>query len=135
MKDWWKKFNSLTSQDKWLLIKALWNLIHLSFALRIPPFHYFKKYYRFLPATSIHPLLTLQYAKAIRRASTLVPSIFTCLPQALTLKKGLKDCKLIIGVQASQTLNLDAHAWVERDKQILIGEFPTFEYLPLWVWE
>jgi hypothetical protein len=135
MKVWWKKFRSLSCLDKWLLIKATWNLIHLTLALQILPFHLFKKYYKAIPSFNVKENRIQKYVIAIKRATNLSPSYFTCLPRAWVLKKATKKSKLIIGIMPSQSINLDAHAWVEKDNEILIGEMPNFEYMPLWVWD
>ncbi len=76
---------------------------------------------------------------AVRTAAHVLPASLTCLPQALAVKYLLRhdpNLPLNIGVQQSASAGFEAHAWVERAGQIIIGEWPEGKtYLPLWVWE
>lgn len=78
-------------------------------------------------------------AWAVRTAAHVLPISLTCLPQALAVKYLLRhdpNLPLNIGVQQSATAGFEAHAWVERAGQIVIGEWPEGKtYRPLWVWE
>lgn len=138
MKDSWKKLNKLATlppQEKRALYQAAWNLLHITAALKLMKFQSFKSYYRSICKKSVKNISEKDYTQAIKRFASIRPNTFSCLPQALCFKKQFQDSKLIIGVQASTTTNLDAHAWVERNGEFLIGEIPNFEYLPLWIWE
>ncbi|GAB3952494.1 hypothetical protein GCM10028805_34640 [Spirosoma harenae] len=58
-----------------------------------------------------------------------------CLPQALALTyllKTDKGIKLVVGIQ--KTHKFEAHAWVESNGTILLGELPNFSFQPLWTW-
>ena len=68
----------------------------------------------------------------------------TCLPQAIALKYCLRAdpaARLIIGVGlgagvgAGSAAEFRAHAWVQKHDEILIGDFPGFDYQPIWQWE
>ena len=140
MKDFWsryKRFKDLPAKDKKLSLKALFDLIHIWLALKILPFNKFKTYFKWLGNKRNSKINTTEYALAISRASLFAKNKFTCLPQALTLKKEFyvdTDVHLIIGVSPDLQKKLDAHAWVESNNQFIIGEVPDFNYLPLWHW-
>ncbi len=130
-----RKFISLTWEEKSNFLQAAYALIYISILLRVLNFAKFKSYFKKFQAYNSTNLNETKYKEAIQKAAQIVPSTFTCLPQALAFKQQFSNSKLVIGVQPSHKKRLDAHAWVERDGQILIGEVPNFEYLPLWIWE
>lgn len=78
-------------------------------------------------------------AWAVRTVAHVLPISLTCLPQALAVKYLLRhdpNLPLNIGVQQSDAANFEAHAWIERAGQIVIGEWPEGKtYRPLWVWQ
>ncbi|AWV97403.1 lasso peptide biosynthesis B2 protein [Arcticibacterium luteifluviistationis] len=138
MKDWWKKLNKLAllpKEEKKAFYHVTWNMLQITIALKLLNFPSFKKFYRSISKKTTGNISEKKYIQAIKRFSSIKPKLFSCLPQALCFKKQFQDSKLIIGVQASNTVNLDAHAWVERKGEFLIGEIPNFDYLPLWIWE
>ena len=72
--------------------------------------------------------LTWAVAAAARR----VPWA-TCLTQALAAqimlgRRGLRT-QLQLGIKKSQPGKMDAHAWLERNGEVLIGMIPTFSQL------
>ncbi|WP_341224747.1 lasso peptide biosynthesis B2 protein [uncultured Arcticibacterium sp.] len=138
MKDLWRKLNklgTLPSDEKKAFYHAAWNMLRITVALRVLKFQSFKKYYKAISSRSKAKFPEDIYKLAIKRFASIRPQTFSCLPQALCFKKQFQDSKLIIGIQPSTTTNLDAHAWVERKGEFLIGEIPNFDYLPLWIWE
>jgi Transglutaminase-like superfamily len=132
-------FFSLAIPEKWLLIKTFFILLFLKTSLVILPFAMFKKMYKALlnirsgnSFTEIEIEKLVFYTKAI---SANVPLGFTCLPQALTLKYYLRrdvQVQVIIGVNTETSFK--AHAWVEKNKNYLIGDLPFETYTPLWTW-
>lgn len=75
-----------------------------------------------------------QLTLAVRRAARRLPFRPTCLEQALALERLLRSA----GLEASVVLGvrrvgraLDAHAWIEHEGQILLGETPAGLYSPL----
>lgn len=78
-------------------------------------------------------------AWAVRTVAHVLPISLTCLPQALAVKYLLRqdpNLPLNIGVQQSDIAEFEAHAWIERAGQIVIGEWPEGKtYRPLWVWQ
>ena len=76
---------------------------------------------------------------AVTVSSIHFPFHATCLVKALTLKFLLSihgyPSVLRIGVRQSEEGEFKAHAWLERNNEIIIGK-PEFEtYKPLWVWD
>lgn len=64
------------------------------------------------------------------------PKLFTCLPKALTTKFLLRNkgnVVLKIGVQLENQV-FEAHAWVEKEDKIIMGNQANFTFKPLWVW-
>lgn len=57
----------------------------------------------------------------------------TCLVQALVLKRLVADSRLVIGVTGGQAF--EAHAWVERKGEIILGEVRETRFAPIWVWD
>jgi hypothetical protein len=138
MKDFWrkfKKFNNWTFKEKKVFLKALWNMTLMKTALKLLSFSRFKILFAKSTRKTSSKLSIVEYVLAINRASLVAPNSFSCLPQALAFKKEFINTKLIIGIRPSNKDTLDAHAWVEKDNEILIGDFPNFEYIPLWIWE
>jgi hypothetical protein len=137
MNNWLKKYNRLSPHQRRLLRKVICEIIWISLNLRFRSFQNFKQWFsRSIQAYVFDNDHLL--SEAILKVSTINPKKFTCLTQALTFKKmkGLEpDYKLIIGIQCNPSTSLDAHAWVEKSGQVLIGNVPDFKYTTLWIWE
>lgn len=75
-------------------------------------------------------------ARAIRLASGSMLRDRPCLPQALALhllyrRRGIES-RLRIGVKKDEAGKLQAHAWVQRDRLVVIGALPNLhEYTVL----
>jgi len=72
---------------------------------------------------------------AVRAASRFVPGASNCLvralaTQALLGKYGYRS-ELRIGVRKAADAGLAAHAWLESDGAVVIGEFELDHYVPL----
>ena len=141
MKNWWKRFrqfSQLRLSSQLLLIQAfaLVGLIRVS--LKLLPFQQFGKLYskltRTKKRTDASNKLIDQRTWAIHKVSGVLSAI--CLPQALALACFLgkdKHIELIVSVRKSHTF--EAHAWVERNGIILIGDLPGIDFQPLWTWQ
>ncbi|KPM49424.1 lasso peptide biosynthesis B2 protein [Jiulongibacter sediminis] len=136
MNNWLKKYNKLGIRERQTLKKAILQLIWVYLNLRFRSFENFKKWFKnSLKDESIQDDELL--SASISKASIIYPGMFTCLPQALAFKKmkgKASEYKLVIGVQPG-VAKLDAHAWIEKKGEVLIGDVPDFNYLPLWTWE
>jgi hypothetical protein len=54
----------------------------------------------------------------------------TCLVQALTLKYLAPEVHLRIGVNNAK--GFEAHAWVEYEGKVILGDLPDFGFVPIW---
>ena len=78
-----------------------------------------------------------QFQWAVSAASRFVPRS-TCLVKALALHVLLKRAGLQSSIHfgvAKQGESFEAHAWVESQNQIVIGNFESNRYLPMMIWE
>ncbi|UBM59003.1 lasso peptide biosynthesis B2 protein [Marinilongibacter aquaticus] len=138
MRNWWSKYNRLSREEKKLFWFALRSMLNLKIRLKWMRFNAFKQYYSRYTASGLHCNDAEKLKKAIQRAALVAPKAFNCLPQALTFKKMIannSEYKLVIGINPINKDKLDAHAWVEKQEDILIGDVPSFNYLPLWEWK
>jgi hypothetical protein len=120
----------LSSEDRSILVKAALLLVAVRLGLWLLPFQTLLR----VVARERTPTGALQAADAalirkvsryVSAASRLIPAA-SCLTQALTIKVMLarlgQPATLRIGVVKSDDGRLKAHAWVESDGRILIGE-------------
>lgn len=139
----WNKIRKLTSTQWILLAKATLILLLIKASLLALTFPQLKKAYaRILNNTTpgTYPEEYLAAAVwAVRTVAYRLPFGLTCLPQALTLKyllRRLPNMPLHIGVQTAAPQGFQAHAWVEKDGHIVIGDWPEeTNYRPIWVWQ
>ena len=124
--------NSLSDQT--LLISALARVCFVRLGLWVLPFRVVKERVEKIivsansssgaPATQ-DLRVVLKVASSVRRASRYVPSA-TCLTQALAtqilLARRGQVSRLRIGVSKGQEGELKAHAWVESQGRIIIGQ-------------
>jgi Transglutaminase-like superfamily len=143
MKTLWKllsRFAQLPVAEKINGLKVGFVLILIKMALSCLPFDRFKTFFRLIskiPQKPISPKLPDTTINWIQKIGHHLPLGLTCLPQALALKFFLRndaEACVIIGIENSpQTFS--AHAWVEKDKKILIGQTPHPTYIPIWRWK
>jgi hypothetical protein len=78
-----------------------------------------------------------QLSWAVVRVSRYVPQT-TCLTQALTLHILLRrrrlESRIRIGV-AKEKGGFEAHAWVESQDRVVIGDSDLYRYTPMMVWD
>lgn len=76
---------------------------------------------------------------AVDTAANLLPFELLCLPRALAAKyllRAVPALTLEIGVEINPAKAFEAHAWIEKNGRIVIGEWPeNVSYQRLWVWE
>ena len=133
-----RKFFRLASNDRRLILQALGWVAAVRLSLWIVPF-------RFLRASFTHsaenrttgktPVIsTARIAWAIMTASRYVPRA-SCLTQALAtlglLRRHGYSADLRIGVALDEAQNLQAHAWVESEGNLVIGGTGLEHYTPL----
>ena len=139
----WNKILDLTSTQWILLVKATVILLLTKASLLTLTFPQLKKMYaRILhvkkPGTYPEEYVAAA-AWAVRAIAYRLPFGLTCLPQALTLKYLLRrdpNMPLHIGVQTAASQGFQAHAWIEKDGHVIIGDWPEeTNYQPIWVWK
>jgi Transglutaminase-like superfamily len=143
MKNWlrrWRKLTALSGRDKWLLGRALGCVILIKLALKLLPFPWFKRVYNWLLDTRQRYVYDNAYlqkvAWSVEAVGNALPFAVVCLPRALVFKYLLRHdphLALKIGVSTAQNV-FSAHAWVENDTGILIGQTPQNQYTPVWTW-
>ncbi len=128
-----RKYMALDSPARQRLLKAaiLQGITRL--LLSVLPFKIFKKVYgRWAakgPAGS--DARAEEQVYAVSTTARYLQS--TCLVQALVLKYLVSDSRLVIGVTGGEAF--EAHAWVERKGEIILGEVRETRFTPIWVWE
>jgi hypothetical protein len=137
------KWRSLTSSGKLIFIKASTCLLLIKVGLMLLPFSLFRKiFHRATNSRSVSEMSKDeidQVVWAVDTAANLLPFELLCLPRALATKYLLRkvpSLTLEIGVEINPAKSFEAHAWVERNGNIIIGDWPqTVSYKRLWVWE
>lgn len=139
----WSKVLELTSTQWILLMKATVILLLTKASLLTLTFPQLKKTYARILHVKKSGTYPEEYvaaaAWAVRAVAYRLPFGLTCLPQALTLKYLLRrdpNMPLHIGVQTAASQGFQAHAWIEKDGHIVIGDWPQeTSYQPIWVWK
>ncbi len=136
-----KKYQIFTPTTQSYLWRTPMVLLAIKLGLEIVPYPIFKKWYDKLTKTKLHKTYLDQDLKnaawAIQVVSARWPWRATCLPQALTFKylhRHDPRLQLQIGVNKSTSGQVQAHAWVEKDGQFLIGDSPE-SFKPIWQWQ
>ena len=134
-----QKFRRLSPQERSFLIQAWCVLLVIDIALRCLPFPSIASFCRRLRATgndentiSLPPVT--QLAWLVNVAGRYSPFGTSCLKEALVLswlmsQRGMATT-LRIGV-ARRHGTLDAHAWLEHNGRIILGEADADAYAPL----
>lgn len=126
------KFFHLPWREKRFFIKAAFLLLLIRLGLWVLPFRMMRRlltYRKKAPAGSenIDRLPIDKIVRTVRAASGYVP-VATCLTQALATVVLLSQigypARVRIGVVKSDEGRLQAHAWVESDGRIIIGQHP-----------
>ncbi len=119
---------AIPGKDQSLLIKALFLLGSIRIGMWLFPFRFVKRSLNifFRPSSPINSEQDspARVAWAVKVVSRYVPRA-TCLAQALTVqallaREGIHS-DLTIGVARGETSELEAHAWLEIEGQIIIG--------------
>lgn len=122
-----RKFVRLRARDRAVLARTVLTLAAARLTTWVLPFGVGR---RLLVGRrrAIEPRLTRDQVRwAMAHAQRIVPRA-TCLPQALAaealLTRGGLPAELKIGVMKTTTGTLEAHAWVESDGRIVVGDLP-----------
>jgi hypothetical protein len=133
------KFARLRPADKWLFIRIFALLVRVRLALTFRPFNRVREFARRLGERrasdithrpSAHDLTSL-----VTAAASYIPRA-TCLTQALVADAILRRYgyapDLKIGVGRGDANRFQAHAWIELDGNVVIGDLPTLDqFTPL----
>jgi hypothetical protein len=89
---------------------------------------------RIRPRPSTNPMTSLECARAIQRAASILPAT-RCLARGLAaeglLRRDGRSPTLTLGVGFDESRVLQAHAWLESDGVIVTGREEAARYAPL----
>jgi|GEM_PF-1514468 len=137
---WWGKLRQLPTNDWQFLARAGVYIILIKIGLKVLTFNKFKPFFNFFLKTKTAKSYSAEWAKkvvwSVQTMAHVLPFGVVCLPQALAVKYLLRGdhCYLLkIGVSTQNQL-FSAHAWVEKDGILIIGDTPQTQYVPIWTW-
>ena len=137
------KWNSLSGQGKLIFLKAAVCLVLIKLGLKFLPFITFRKAYHWLCNTNSFQEISQekinQTVWAVDTAANLLPLNLLCLPRALATKYLLRKVPALtleIGVEVNPGKRFEAHAWVEKNGSVIMGNWPeSVLYQQIWVWK
>lgn len=141
MESWlrrFRKFFAYSFREQVLIAKAFGVVLLIRLGLKLLSFHQFRQVY----ASFLRPADTViapndQISRLVWAIECVSHSLSAvCLPQALALKFFLRkdhSAEIVIGVDTQQ--GFSAHAWVEKNGRILIGDSPQIHFQPIWKWQ
>lgn len=132
------KFSALSFADKRKLLQIWLLLATISSLLKILPFNFFLKIYRF--SLTLPPIFSATNSNSQRHLAELTtkaaagfPFTINCLPIALAFKwlyRADETIILKIGVQRNDAFEF--HAWVENHKRVVINDTTGNSFSVLW---
>ncbi len=133
-----RRFARLRSEDRRLLLEALAIVTTMRVALWVLPFGRLRAAIRRVPPhprSSTHPPRGAdRIAWSVASAALFVPKA-SCLTQALAaemlLRRAGLPADLRIGVATDAAGALEAHAWIESEGRVLIGDLDLDRFTPL----
>jgi hypothetical protein len=133
-----RKFLVLSGRDQQILVKACLFLTVIRLGLWIVPFRtlqsILKRLFRCPGISKNESPPPEKVVWSVRAASWYIPSA-TCLAQALTVQTLLAQegihSDLAIGVAREEKSGIKAHAWLEIDGRVIIGEQERDHYTQL----
>jgi len=141
--DYLLTWRSLSLHAKIKFLHATVTLIAIKTGLTILHFSTFRRLYYWLTNSGklkdISAFEIKETVWAVDTAANLLPFELLCLPRALATKYLLRKVpalSLEIGVEINPAKAFEAHAWVEKEGEILIGDWSeSISYQRLWVWK
>lgn len=134
------KLLSLSVIERRLFLRAVFIVVCLRFKLRFLPFEKLKgalskPKFRFALSKSFRSCSLDQIVRNVKRVVRFIPGKDTCLVRAmaaqiLCLEEGY-PVRFHIGVSKDERDLFKAHAWVENEGHVLIGEEDRSFYQPL----
>jgi hypothetical protein len=142
-KTYWSRWREISFGEKVAFFKAALSLTVIKFGLVALPFSTFRKLYHWFSNVNKKKEASRQQidttVRAVKSAADHLPFELLCLPRALATKYLLRHVPALtleIGVDITAAKVFEAHAWVEKNGAVLIGDWPeTVSYQRLWVWE
>ncbi|QRR01734.1 lasso peptide biosynthesis B2 protein [Dyadobacter sandarakinus] len=136
------KWAALSQLERKFFLRAAVVLVLVKCGLTVLPFSTFRNIFHYLsqgPKLPDLPSADINAAVwAVDTAANLLPLKLLCLPRALALKYILRHAQALtleIGVEINPNKSFEAHAWVERNGTILIGDWSdSVCYQRIWVW-
>lgn len=133
----------LSLREKWIFCRAAFSLLWIKTGLFFLPFATFRKFYHWLtssPVSGEMPEKEIQeIVWAVNTAANVLPVQLLCLPRALATKflmRKASSVTLEIGIEINPGKAFEAHAWVEKNGRIIIGDWSdSISYQRLWVWQ
>jgi hypothetical protein len=132
------KFLRLPNADRRLLVRASMALVTAKLAVRAMSFISARKAVTSIQAIGGRPVAPPSpecIGWAVVTAGRFIPGLKNCLVQALAaeaiLKRAGYTCELKIGATKNGPHELLAHAWLERDGKVFIGDFEPGRFRPL----
>jgi hypothetical protein len=137
------RFRQLSHRDRWFLFKTYSLLTGVRLGLWLLPFERLCRVLENLSRLRADKRIGVEGQRFVRRAiwavdasSKRMPGTVKCLARALTVKVLLNrarcDAKLVIGVAKNQFQELEAHAWIEVQGRVVIGQLHDLErFTPL----
>lgn len=124
-------------------LRAVFSLLWIKGGLTLLPFATFRKLFHWFSNSStsldISEKETQEIVWAVNTAANLLPVELLCLPRALATKflmRKVSSVTLEIGIEIGSKKEFEAHAWVEKNGKIVIGDWSdSVSYQRLWVWQ
>lgn len=143
LKTYWFKWQNLSGYAKLSFLHAAGTLLLVKTGLTVLPFQTFRRLFHWITDTkTIQEMSSIKIeetVKAVNMAANVLPFELLCLPRALATKYLLRkvpSLSLEIGIEINPHKAFEAHAWVEKEGKIIIGDWSgSVSYQRLWVWE
>tara|TARA_R110002124_G_scaffold85967_8_gene222601 strand:- start:82 stop:531 length:450 start_codon:yes stop_codon:yes gene_type:complete len=140
---YWSAWKGINQNQKLDLIRSAMVLTLVKLGLVMLPFNTFRNWFRKIAYASSPRTLSKKRVDeivwSINVMANLLPISLLCLPRALAAKyllRGQSNMKLEIGVELNPREQFEAHAWIEQDGEIIIGDWDSsISYQRLWSWE
>jgi hypothetical protein len=140
---YWTKWRKLSFRAKISFVRAVFSLLWIKAGLSFLPFSSFRKLFHWLSTSRSSVDMTEKETEeivwAVSTAADLLPLELLCLPRALSTKFLMRKASFItleIGIEINPRKKFEAHAWVERNGKVIIGDWSnSVSYQRLWVWQ
>lgn len=137
------RWKALSFALKIRFLRAAIVLIFIKTGLFLLPFSTFRKVFRWFSSTGFQHEYDRQEIDeivwSVETAANILPISLLCLPRALAAKYLLRKAAsltLEIGIEINPKNGFEAHAWVEKEGTVIIGDWSdSVSYQRIWVWQ